>query len=190
MVGAISKIVRRFLVIKNKNYDGVSIIPLGGLGEIGKNMTAIKCNNEILIIDAGLMFPEEELLGIDIVIPDLSYLLENRDMVKGVVITHGHEDHIGGLPYLLREINVPVYSMKLTIGLIEAKLKETTFVNVPRLHVVRPRQEFKVDHFGLNWYVPAIVFLMRWRWRCIRLTGLFSTLEILNLTKRRLMAML
>lgn len=150
MVGAISKIVRRFLVIKNKNYDGVSIIPLGGLGEIGKNMTAIKCNNEILIIDAGLMFPEEELLGIDIVIPDLSYLLENRDMVKGVVITHGHEDHIGGLPYLLREINVPVYSMKLTIGLIEAKLKETTFVNVPRLHVVRPRQEFKVGSFRVE----------------------------------------
>ncbi len=150
LVGAISKTVRRFLVIKNKNYDGVSIIPLGGLGEIGKNMTAIKCNNEILIIDAGLMFPEEELLGIDIVIPDLSYLLENRDMVKGVVITHGHEDHIGGLPYLLREINVPVYSMKLTIGLIEAKLKETTFVNVPRLHVVRPRQEFKVGSFRVE----------------------------------------
>jgi len=113
-------------------------------------MTAIKCDNEILIIDAGLMFPEEELLGIDIVIPDISFLLENRDMVKGVVITHGHEDHIGGLPYLLREINVPVYSMKLTIGLIEAKLKETTFVNAPRLHVVKPRQEFKVGSFRIE----------------------------------------
>ena len=113
-------------------------------------MTAIKCDNEILIIDAGLMFPEEELLGIDIVIPDISYLLENRDMVKGVVITHGHEDHIGGLPYLLREINVPVYSMKLTIGLIETRLKETTFANTPRLHVVKPRQEFKIGSFRVE----------------------------------------
>ena len=87
-------------------------------------MTAIRCNDEILIIDAGLLFPDEELLGIDIVIPDFSYLLENRDMVKGVVITHGHEDHIGALSYLLREIDVPVYSMKLTIGIIESKLSE------------------------------------------------------------------
>ena len=113
-------------------------------------MTAIKCDDEILIIDAGLMFPEEELLGIDIVIQDISYLIENRDMVKGVVITHGHEDHIGGLPYLLREINVPVYSMRLTIGLIEAKLKETTFVSAPRLHVVKPRQEFKIGSFRIE----------------------------------------
>ncbi len=113
-------------------------------------MTAIKCNNEILIIDAGLEFPEEELLGIDIVIPDITYLIENRSMVKGVVITHGHEDHIGGLPYLLRELDIPVYSMRLTIGLIESKLKETTFVNAPRLHVVKPRQEFKVGSFRVE----------------------------------------
>ncbi|MBR2626674.1 MAG: ribonuclease J, partial [Peptococcaceae bacterium] len=113
-------------------------------------MTAIKCDDEILIIDAGLLFPDEELLGIDIVIQDISYLLENRDMVKGVVITHGHEDHIGALPYLLREINVPVYSMKLTIGLIETKLKETTFVTNPRLHVVKPRQEFKIGSFRVE----------------------------------------
>jgi ribonuclease J len=137
-------------VIKTRKMDGVSIIPLGGLGEIGKNMTAIRCDDEILIIDAGLLFPDEELLGIDIVIQDISYLLEHRDMVKGVVITHGHEDHIGALPYLLREINVPVYSMKLTIGLIETKLKEATFVSNPRLHVVKPRQEFKVGSFRVE----------------------------------------
>ncbi len=179
--------VRRFTVIKSKNHDGVSIIPLGGLGEIGKNMTAIKCDNEILIIDAGLMFPEEELLGIDIVIPDISYLLENRDMVKGVVITHGHEDHIGGLPYLLREINVPVYSMKLTIGLIETKLKETTFVNTPRLHVVKPRQEFKVGSFRVELIrtchsIPdAVSVAVHTRYGIIFHSGDF------NLTKHRLM---
>ena len=137
-------------VIKTKKNDCVSIIPLGGLGEVGKNMTAIKCNDEILIIDAGLLFPDEELLGIDIVIPDFSYLLENRDMVKGIVITHGHEDHIGALSYLLREIDVPVYSMKLTIGIIESKLTESTFVSNPRLHVVKPRQEFKVGSFRVE----------------------------------------
>lgn len=126
------------------------MIPLGGLGEIGKNMTAIKCNDEIVIIDAGLMFPEEELLGIDIVIPDISYLVENKDMVKGIVLTHGHEDHIGGLPYVLRELNVPVYGTRLTIGLLEPKLKETTHVKNPRLHVVNPRQMFKVGGFTIE----------------------------------------
>lgn len=138
-------------VIKNKiKKNGVSIIPLGGLDEIGKNMTAIQCDDEILIIDVGLAFPEEELLGIDVVIPDFSYLLENRDMVKGIVVTHGHEDHIGGLPYFLRELNVPVYSMRLTVGLIETKLKETPMASQPRLHVVKPRQEFKVGSFRVE----------------------------------------
>ena len=150
MVGNKIFFEKEVTVIKTRKMDGVSIIPLGGLGEIGKNMTAIRCDDEILIIDAGLLFPDEELLGIDIVIQDISYLLEHRDMVKGVVITHGHEDHIGALPYLLREINVPVYSMKLTIGLIETKLKEATFVSNPRLHVVKPRQEFKVGSFRVE----------------------------------------
>ncbi len=113
-------------------------------------MTAIKCNDEIVIIDAGLMFPEEELLGIDIVIPDISFLVENRDMVKGIVLTHGHEDHIGGLPYVLRELNVPVYGTRLTIGLLEPKLKETAHVKNPRLHVVNPRQMFKVGGFTIE----------------------------------------
>ena len=139
-----------YVISNKKKNDCVNVIPLGGLGEVGKNMLAIKCQDEIIIIDSGLMFPEEELLGIDIVIPDISYLIENKDMVKGIVLTHGHEDHIGALPYVLRDLNVPVYGTKLTIGLLETKLKETVFVNHPRLHVMKPREFFKVGSFTIE----------------------------------------
>ena len=105
------------------------VIPLGGLGEIGKNMTVIQYGKDILVIDAGLAFPDDDMFGIDLVIPDMSYLIENRDKVRAVVITHGHEDHIGGLSYLLNEVNVPVYATKLVCGLIEGKLKENHITN-------------------------------------------------------------
>ena len=105
------------------------IIPLGGLGEIGKNMTVIQYGNDIIVIDAGLAFPDDDMFGIDLVIPDMSYLIENRDKVRAVVITHGHEDHIGVLSYLLNEVNVPVYATKLVCGLIEGKLKENHITN-------------------------------------------------------------
>ena len=125
------------------------MIPLGGLGEIGKNMTVIQFDDEILIIDAGLMFPEEELLGIDVVIPDISYLVENRRMIRGIVLTHGHEDHIGALPYILKELNVPVFGTALTIGLLDAKLKETGIKNA-KLYIEQQGKQFRVGRFRVE----------------------------------------
>src|SRR5512139_3813029 len=118
------------------------IIPLGGLGEIGKNMMVLEYENDIIIIDSGLMFPEEEMLGIDLVIPDFSYVTERKDKVRGIIISHGHEDHIGALPYLLPQLdNVPVYSTKLTNGLIRVKLKERKTKEGVNLKILPPGRE-------------------------------------------------
>ncbi|MGE5417208.1 MAG: ribonuclease J [Acidobacteriota bacterium] len=127
----------------------ISIIPLGGLGEIGKNMMVVRYQDSIVVIDAGLMFPEEELLGIDIVIPDISYLTENRDKVKAVLLTHGHEDHVGALPYLLKDLDVPVYGSRLTLGLVEAKLKDNG-IPKPHLMCVKPRDIVKIGPFDVE----------------------------------------
>ncbi|MDY5787895.1 MAG: RNase J family beta-CASP ribonuclease [Veillonella caviae] len=125
------------------NKGKFQIIPLGGLGEIGKNMTVFQYEDEIIVLDAGLAFPSEDMLGVDIVIPDMTYLIENRDRVKAVVITHGHEDHIGSLAYLMKEINCPVYATNLVCGLIEGKLKEHKVSNKP-LRLVEAGDEIQI----------------------------------------------
>lgn len=128
----------------------MSIFPLGGVGEIGKNMTALKLQDKILIIDCGLMFPEEEMPGVDIVIPDFTYLVENKDQVLGLVLTHGHEDHIGAIPYFLREVPVPVWGTGLTLGLLSAKLDEHKLSDVTELNSVEPGDTVKVGPFKVE----------------------------------------
>ena len=130
--------------------DRVSIIPLGGLGEIGKNMTAIEFNREIIVIDAGLMFPDEDMLGIDLVIPDISYLIENKEKVKGIILTHGHEDHIGALPYVLKQINVPIYGTKLTLGLAKVKFEEHGMMKEVNSNCVKAGQQIKLGNFTVE----------------------------------------
>ncbi|MFC2066644.1 ribonuclease J [Chloroflexota bacterium] len=130
----------------------LKMIPLGGLGEIGKNMMVLEYEDDIIVIDAGLMFPAEDMLGIDLVIPDISYLLEKRDKIRGIVITHGHEDHIGALPYLLPQLDVPVYSTKLTQGLIRVKLKGEKASGGIQLNVMSPGDEVTLGQFKVEFY--------------------------------------
>ena len=127
----------------------LQIIPLGGLGEIGKNLTVVRCGDEIIVIDCGLMFPDDEMLGIDLVIPDITYLLENIDLVKAIVLTHGHEDHIGALPYVLRNLNVPVYGTKLTLGILEGRLRENN-VDSSSLVPVKPGDLIHIGCFKVG----------------------------------------
>lgn len=147
-----------------KKEASIKIIPLGGLGEIGKNMTAVRYENSILLIDCGLAFPEEEMMGIDIVLPDYTYLVENKENVVGVVLTHGHEDHIGGLPYFLKQVNVPIYGSRLALGLVERKLKEHYMERQVDLRPVNPRDminlgPFKVEFIRVSHSIPDAMAL-------------------------------
>lgn len=125
--------------------ESLRIIPLGGLGEIGKNITAIEYEDEIIVIDCGISFPDEDMYGIDLVIPDIKYLLDNKDKVKGLFLTHGHEDHIGAIPYILKQINMHVYGTKLTIGLVESKLKEHDMLSKSNLIPISPGESIKLN---------------------------------------------
>ena len=134
--------------------ENIRIVPLGGLGEIGKNMTLFECREDKFIVDCGLSFPDSEMFGVDLVIPDFSYVLENKDSIRGIVITHGHEDHIGSLPYLLREVNFPIYATPLTKGLIENKLTEHSLESVADIKVMQPGDRLE---FGCMTVVPIHV---------------------------------
>lgn len=133
-----------------KNNNSLAIIPLGGLGEIGKNIMAIRYRNDIMVIDGGLMFPEEEMLGIDLVIPDITYLVENKECVRGIVLTHGHEDHIGGMPYILKSLKVPVYGTKLTLGLLDAKLKESNMEEPIKTKCIKAGDSIQLGPFRVQ----------------------------------------
>lgn len=145
----------------------VKIIPLGGLGEIGKNITAYEYKDDIIIVDCGMAFPDEETPGVDIVIPDFTYLIKNKDKIRGMVVTHGHEDHIGAIPYLLKNFNIPIFATKLTIGLIEGKLKEHKLLLEAELVVTKPGEivklgEFSVEFIHVNHSIPdAVSFAIR-----------------------------
>ena len=156
-----SKVNRNSIFAKSK----LKVIPLGGMNEIGKNITAFEYENEIIVVDSGLAFPEDDMLGVDLVIPDITYLEKNKDKVKAVLITHGHEDHIGSLPYFLKKINVPVYGTKLTLGLIKNKLVEHNLVEKTKLKCVEPRdvvtigKHFKVEFLRVTHSIADSVAL-------------------------------
>lgn len=133
-----------------KETKSLKIIPLGGLEKIGMNITAIECEGSIIVIDCGISFPEDDMLGIDCVIPDVSYLKENKDKVKGFVLTHGHEDHIGALPYILKEISAPIYGTKLTIGILENKLKEHNLLQTTRRKAIKHGQSINLGCFTIE----------------------------------------
>ena len=134
----------------SRKTNKLKIIPLGGLREIGKNITVIEYKDDIVVIDCGMLFPEDDMLGIDIAIPDITYLIKNKSKIRGILLTHGHEDHIGGLPYFLKELNVPVYGTRLTLGLLDNKLKEHNLNNKVNLVQVKAGDKLKLGSFSIE----------------------------------------
>ncbi|MGI6108797.1 MAG: ribonuclease J [Eubacteriaceae bacterium] len=135
---------------RKANRDKLKVIPIGGLGEIGKNMTVFEYKNQAVIVDCGLMFPDDDMLGVDIVLPDFEYVRNNKDKIKGLIVTHGHEDHIGGIAYLLKEANIPVYATRFTMGLIEKKLNEHNLLSHADLNVIKAGEKFKLGDFDIE----------------------------------------
>jgi len=136
--------------MSQKNPNSLKVIPIGGMYEIGKNMTAYEYGEDIVLVDCGMSFPEDEMLGIDVVIPDITYLKKNRERVRGIVLTHGHEDHIGSIPYVLREMSIPIYGTALTLGLVERKCSEYKNIDKLELHVAKPGDKIKFGHIKVE----------------------------------------
>src|ERR1044072_7497317 len=131
--------------------EKLEVIPLGGGGLFGMNMMAMRCGGEAIIVDAGMAFPEEDLPGVDIIMPDFSFIDEYRDEISAIVLTHGHEDHIGAVPFLLKEVNVPVYGTHLTLALLDNKLQEHGLSDTVMIHTVEPRDKVKLGKFEIEW---------------------------------------
>src|ERR1051326_8719222 len=130
----------------------VDCIPLGGLGEFGMHMMAFRCDGSIIVVDAGVMFPDEELLGVDIIVPDISFLLENRSEVKAIILTHGHEDHIGALPFILPYLNVPLYGSSFTMGLVKNKLAQHGLLAETQINVVKGKDKIQLGCFEIEFF--------------------------------------
>jgi ribonuclease J len=149
----------------SKPLQSLLVIPLGGLGEFGMNMMALRYGDDIIVIDAGMMFPESELLGVDLVIPDITYLKQHRQHVRAIVLTHGHEDHIGALPYILRDLNVPIYGTRFTLALVKKRITEAGLLDSTTLREVIPGRRIEigpyeiemipVTHSTIDWVAPA-----------------------------------
>ena len=133
-----------------KSSGKLRVIPLGGLGEVGKNITVFEYEDDIFVVDCGSTFPDDDMLGIDLVLPDITYLIKNKERLRGIVITHGHEDHIGGLPYILKEVNVPVFGSRLALGLIEYKLEEHGILSECELIPVKAGQTIELGAFKIE----------------------------------------
>lgn len=135
----------------DQSTNVLRVIPLGGLGEIGKNTMVLACGNDMILVDAGLAFPNEDMLGVDLVLPDVTFLVENQDKIRGLVITHGHEDHVGGIPFILKELPIPViYGPALALGLLEGKLKEMGVSDRTTMRKVHPRQQVRIGCFTVD----------------------------------------
>src|SRR5216117_4026479 len=130
----------------------LEVVPLGGLGEFGMHMMAFRSNGAMIVVDAGVMFPDEELLGIDIIVPDITYLLENKNEVQAIFLTHGHEDHIGALPFILPYLNVPVYGSTFTLALVKNKLEQHGLLEETRLHTITPKQRIAIGCFNVEFF--------------------------------------
>lgn len=175
--------------MKKNNGSKLKIIPLGGLEQIGMNITVFEYEDSIIVVDCGLAFPEDDMLGIDLVIPDVTYLKENIDKVKGFVITHGHEDHIGALPYILKEVNVPVYATKLTIGLIENKLKEHNLLRTTKRKIIKHGQSINLGAFRIEFIKQTTVLQMQQHWQSTPRLASSSTPETSKSTTHQSLVM-